>query len=179
MNSSVLTSNIIEVAVAKMFDYRAKLIVPNVSFGFNLNYEVDMVVVSGAGYAYQVEIKISAADFRKDIRKSKFRLRSDIKFDWRHTTKVFREFYYAMPYSLYETIKSEIDISFGVIVIRELPNGRIVATKERRSKINDNAYPISNDQYSKLDHLGCMRIWNLKSIIIEKNKGYARTRKGL
>ena len=54
-----LTAQDIERLVAAHFDHRANLIVPNVSWGWGLAYEADMVVVRPSGYAMEIEIKQS------------------------------------------------------------------------------------------------------------------------
>jgi len=60
----------VELAVANYFGIRQHLIVPNVMWGFTgLNYEADLVIVTKAGYAKEVEIKVSRADLIKDKEK--------------------------------------------------------------------------------------------------------------
>jgi hypothetical protein len=58
----------IEIAVARYFHPRVNLVVPNVSWGMGL-HECDLLVITRAGYAYEVEIKISKSDLKKDREK--------------------------------------------------------------------------------------------------------------
>jgi hypothetical protein len=64
-----VTAQDIEIAVAEHFNSRQNLIVPNVHWGWMLQYEADMVILRQSGYAVEVEIKVSAADIKRDLRK--------------------------------------------------------------------------------------------------------------
>jgi len=68
-----LKTSDIEFAVAKYFNFRKNLIVPNVSWGFNI-HECDLLIVRKSGYAIEVEIKISKSDFKADFKKIHKRL---------------------------------------------------------------------------------------------------------
>lgn len=65
-----LTARHIEIAVAKHFGYRVNLIVPNVSWGWGLRHEADMLVLRPSGLCDEVEIKTTASDIRADLKKS-------------------------------------------------------------------------------------------------------------
>ena len=45
------------------FNYRANLIVPNISWGLGL-HECDLLVLTSSGYATEIEIKVSKADLK-------------------------------------------------------------------------------------------------------------------
>ena len=45
-----------EIAIARSWNYRRHLIVPNVSWGFGV-HECDLLVISPSGYATEIEIK--------------------------------------------------------------------------------------------------------------------------
>lgn len=107
-----ITVSEIEVAIARRFDVRQHIIVPNVSWGF-LTYEADMLIISKAGYVTEVEIKISKSDFLADFKKRKHN----------HNSMLIKEFYYAMPLSLYEKCKDIIPETVGVIVVLSYDNG--------------------------------------------------------
>lgn len=64
-----MTSQDIELAVARHFGYRQNLIVPNVSWGWNLRHEADLIVLRPSGIIDEVEIKVTAADIRRDLNK--------------------------------------------------------------------------------------------------------------
>ena len=63
-----LKTDEMEVALAEYFDSRANLIVPNVYHSF-FKHELDLLVLTKSGYAYEIEIKITAADLKKDVKK--------------------------------------------------------------------------------------------------------------
>ena len=56
-----------------VFPCRTHIIVPNVSWGWNLNYEADLVVISKAHICSEIEIKITKADFDQDKNKAKWK----------------------------------------------------------------------------------------------------------
>jgi hypothetical protein len=51
----------VELAVARFFNYRINLIVPNIYWGFGLNYEADLLIISPAAFATEIEIKVITA----------------------------------------------------------------------------------------------------------------------
>ena len=67
-----INSSDIEFAVARMFCWRQNIIVPNVWWGMGFNYELDLMVISGSGWATEIEIKISVSDIRADLRKRRW-----------------------------------------------------------------------------------------------------------
>src|SRR5690606_3456699 len=94
----------VEMAVVNYFGSRQHLIVPNVSWGFGLNYEADLVVVTKAGYAKEIEIKVSRADLLKDKEKKH-----------NHDCSKFKELYFAIPERLLKD-KEHIPERAGIIV---------------------------------------------------------------
>ena len=113
----------IEIAVSKYFNFRSNLIVPNISWGFNI-HECDLFVVRKSGMAIEIEIKIIKSDFLKDLQK------------WhQHKDNRIREFYYAMPESLYEKIKDLITEHAGIIICKKI-NNNVKCWIEKKAKIN-------------------------------------------
>lgn len=64
-----LNARDIEIAIAKMFNYRMNVIVPNVSWGLGLRCECDLLIVSQRRYATEIEIKVSKSDIKADKKK--------------------------------------------------------------------------------------------------------------
>ena len=62
----------IEYHVSNYFDVLRNICVPNVSHGFNGLWESDLLIVTKARYLYEVEIKTSVADLRKDLKKNRW-----------------------------------------------------------------------------------------------------------
>jgi len=138
----------IEIAVAKHWNYRQNLIVPNVSWGWGMRYEADMIVCHKSGYCEEVEIKVTAQDISADLRKKH-----------RHDDPRVKRLWFAVP----EEIKDhpDIPIEAGILsVVRA--GGRLVAKAYRVAKIRQKARPATDKERLKLAELGCMRIWSLK-----------------
>jgi len=152
----------LEILAAKHFGFRQNLIVPNVSFGFDLSYEADLIVVRPSRRAIEIEIKVSIYDLRADLKKKKFQYPSR-----------FHQFYYLIPQEM-EKYKDEIlniiNPNAGLMIskskIRMHDNGYASNFKFieiiRPAKINKNARKISDKEYLKLCELAAMRIWTLK-----------------
>jgi len=83
-----MTSTDIELELANYFNPRSNLIIPNVSWGFNI-HECDLLVVSPAGYITEVEIKISKSDIRADLKKRH-----------KHFDTRIKRLFFAIPYNL-------------------------------------------------------------------------------
>ena len=161
----------IELALAKYYNVRTNIIVPNVSWGLSGMHECDILVVSGSGYATEIEIKISKADFLKDFEKSHGHV------DRKNRIKTF---YYAMPKELYIKVKDLIPENAGVIVCERhlrnyserFPKNHSVYAKVEKTAVNiKNAKKLTDEEILKVAKLGCMRIFTLKAKILTlKNK---------
>lgn len=136
-----------EIALASFFDYRANLIVPNVSWGL-INHECDLLILTNCGYATEIEIKISRSD-----------LKADKKKNHGHESYKIKRLYFA--------ISDNIDTNFA---LNEIPSrsGLIVVSEDKPIKIikeaviNKTAKKFSEADRYQLARLGAMRIWRLK-----------------
>ena len=153
----------IEVAVANLFGYRQHLIVPNVSWGWDLRHEADLIIVNPSNKVTEVEIKISIADLKADFKKQNG-----------HGSKKIGRLYYAFPVDMLEKALPLIPINCGIITVKtidpEYDNGvpRFRADFYRIIKYDKNIAPITDMQRIKLGDLGCMRIWSLKDSLYKK-----------
>lgn len=142
----------VECAVAEYFNPRINLIVPNISWGF-LFYEVDVLVVTPAGYCYEVEIKISKADIKADLKKSH-----------KHNSDRIKKLYFAIP----DDLKDCIDLipeRAGILEISSNGSSKKQCRCIREPVDNKDAKKVSEEQRYKVARLGSMRIWNLKNKI--------------
>lgn len=139
------TEDIMQYHIAKHFNPRLNLIVPNVSWGMNINYEIDLLIVSQSNYCTEVEIKVSASDIKKDLSKHQA-----------HSASFVKLFYYAVP----EKLKDDKNLpeDCGLIIVNEKGRCEVV----RAPRLNKKAGKISDIQCSKLQRLCCMRVWSLK-----------------
>ena len=143
----------IEIAVARHFNYRTNLVVPNVSWGLGLRYEADLVVVRPSGWALEVEIKCTASDIKADLKKKKWR-----RGMW--PSKLFREMWFAVPQELAE--HPDIPAHVGLLAVNAGDSWPKVI---RRSQIHTNAERLSGEQIQKLKDLLGMRVWTLKEAL--------------
>lgn len=144
------TAKEIEVAVAKHFGIRRNIIVPNVSWGF-LTHEVDLLVVTGSGWAWEVEIEVSRQDLIRDQKKRHQHISQSIKRLW-----------FAIPERLLR-YSQDVPAKAGILVVRE--DG--VVAEWRTGQANAYAHKLTGEDRLKILRLGVMRIWALKEKILK------------
>lgn len=81
---------------------RNTIVCPNISHGFFRRHEADLVCVSKAGWLTEVEIKVSASDWKNDSKKSKWGIKLDATDEEveNNFDKRVRRFVYAAPLTL-------------------------------------------------------------------------------
>lgn len=98
-------------------------------------YEADFLYITKGNYLYEVEIKVSIADFRKDQKKAAYHDHPDIK-----------GFYYCIPQELYSKHRDEIKS-----VCKERGAGLIVdgypITTVLKPKVRKDVKPLSDNGY--------------------------------
>jgi len=152
----------IEIAVAKLFDSRRNLIVPNVSWGLGI-HECDLLIVTKNNYAYEVEIKISKADILQDRKKTHA-----------HNSKKIKFLYFAIPKHLLSCIDL-IPERAGIIIADRDKYDTCFASflPNRTVKANPDARPLTDQERLKVAELGCMRIFDLKRANVNLYNQYA------
>lgn len=126
------------------------LSVPNVSWGFLKGYEADLLVVNKNYYVYEVEVKVSAADFRADMKKMKWRVN--------RSNDLIKRFYYAMPETLWEKVKDEPRVAgSGVITVNSRGKTKIIID----AVDNKQAKALSEKDALRLARLASMRYWKV------------------
>ncbi|HZW02799.1 MAG TPA: hypothetical protein VFF68_02635 [Anaerolineaceae bacterium] len=150
-----ITAQDIELALKGFFDYRRNFLVPNVYGGFRyLNYEIDVLVVTSSRYAYDIEIKVSPGDLRRDAKKDK----------WRYCRQqhYFRKSYFAFPEAMlkYQDLVPE---HAGIITVTY--NERrfwFEAHEVRKPMVDGLAKKVTDTEYMQLGRLAMLRMWDLK-----------------
>jgi hypothetical protein len=142
----------IEIAVANYFGVRANLIVPNVSWGLWI-HECDLLVVTKAGYCYEVEIKTNRSDLKADMRKQH-----------RHESKRIRRLYFAIPTELLDSIEF-IPTRAGILEVSVRTKGAYPSCKCIRDSEILPAQKLSDAERFQVARLGTMRIFPLKEIM--------------
>lgn len=148
-----MKANFIELKVAKYFNPVINLIVPNVYWSMFL-YELDLLILTKSGYAYEVEIKVSKQDLNNDLNKKH-----------QHSSKKIKYLYFAIPEKL---LKHEhlIPEKAGILVIKKNRNDKYYCSLYRKPTMLNN-YKFTNDERYQIARLGTIRIWNLKKKILK------------
>lgn len=145
------TSNEIELAVTRYFGVQRHTIVPNVSWGM-FPYELDMCVLNHRSrYAYEVEIKISRSDLRRDQKKGHHHDRNG---------NAIKGLWFAMPKKMFGC-EDLVPETAGIMYIDE--QGKVLIS--RKPKSNPVAIRWTFEQCYFLARLGTMRMWTLKRIL--------------
>jgi hypothetical protein len=150
-----ITAAEIELALAGFFDWRRNFIIPNVSNGFrHINYEIDVMVVTQSLYAYDIEIKVSAADLKRDQDKDK----------WRYCLEqhYFRKSYFAMPEAMSQH-QDLVPAHAGIILVAYNERRYWYDAKVVREPVVDTlAKKVREDELTQLGRLTMLRMWDLK-----------------
>lgn len=153
-----MTARDIEIAVASYFDYRQNLIVPNISWGL-LDHEADLLMLSKAGYATEIEIKISKSDLLKDEKKRHH-----------HESEMVKAFWFAVPSILKDFALSHIPDEAGLLEIWERKAGDHIqrrARKIRDPKLRSHSRKFTNAEREQMARLAAMRYWDRRADPIE------------
>ena len=115
-----------EIALMQHFGIRKNLIVPNVTDMSGLvSFETDILVLTKSGYATAIEIKVSKADLKNDLKKSHIK---HLGTSWRSyqskTAKQYyyqslKHFFYAVPEHLAEYAKEQIPDFCGLLIAKQ------------------------------------------------------------
>ena len=151
----------IEVAVANLFDIRKNIIVPNVSWGFNI-HECDLFIVRNTGYCVEIEIKRSKADLKNDFDKVHHHIDKENRI---------KEFYFAIPDYLYDSCKDLIGDNGLILVSKWTSNKKtyVRAVYHTKAKPIKNARKLTDIEILKILKLGVMRVWKLKEKLNKNN----------
>jgi hypothetical protein len=162
-----MTSADIELALTSYqgspFHRRRWFVVPNVSWGWGLGYEADLICVNPGGHAVEVEIKVSRSDLRADAKKNKWAA-------WRPGNTegaVFRrgtldhriwKFYYAVPQQLVADCLALEGGWPGAGILAVAADHTV--TMVRRPMPITATRLVTPDELVKLGHLAAMRYWD-------------------
>lgn len=144
----------IEVAVARLLNWRLYTIVPNVSWGLGLSHECDMLALDAEGRFTEIEIKVTASDLKRDFLKPHG-----------HCGKYISRLVYAMPETLCEKYADIVPRRCGIISVttangkHENPIPKAAWWRQARHAQMEKPPPKT---VAKFMALGCMRIWTLK-----------------
>lgn len=158
-----ITAAEIELALTRYFDAKRNFLIPNVKWGFRqLSYEIDVMVVTGSLYAYDIEIKISPADLKRDREKWKWNFCKDQHY--------FRKSYFAIPEGMLK-YQDLIPDHAGVLAVSvSAGNGWFSVREVRAPKPDMLAKKITEKEYANLGRLCMLRMWALRQRNSELSK---------
>lgn len=152
------------------FPPRRFLAVENVSWGL-LPWEADLLIMPASAYLYEVEIKVSVADLRRDQHKRKHALieqdrERPLGSGYGHNSFI-RKFWYAAPQEVWDKAEPwPIPAHAGVFAVYAdtgMDKVRRWYVKElRKPKTNAAAKPLTIDDQYQLARLGVLRYWDRK-----------------
>lgn len=148
----------VEIALMRKLKFKQKIIVPNISYGIANLHDCDLLVLSKAGYATEIEIKVSKADLLNDKNKSHGHYHNHIK-----------NFYFAVPEKLKKVAFETISKRAGLYVVYKR-NRYFSVQLEKKCVPNKKAHKWTKKERHKLACLGTMRIFSLKKRIQRAEK---------
>jgi hypothetical protein len=154
-----MTSGDIELALVKhMFPPRRYMVIPNASWGLHLLYEADLFVIGATGCPYEIEIKVSVSDFKRDFKKNKYRTMGFLD--------QCRGFYFAYPESIHDKVIGLVPDYAGAIAISErryewTQAVDLVPMIKKKAKMR-NVRKLRDDERIQIGRLMQMRYWELR-----------------
>jgi len=149
------TTEEIEIAVANHFGWSKKLIVPNVSWGMGI-HECDLLISTPSWFLWEIEIKISLSDLKKDLEKRHG-----------HNSNKIKYLYFAIPVKLKPHIH-HIPKRAGILIVGN--TGHIF--HEREPIRNKNARKLTSGEINQLMRLAVMRLWPLKETLLKSRNSW-------
>lgn len=136
------------------FNFQTNLIVPNVYWGWKLNYEADLIVITSSRYVHEIEIKLTKQDLKNDFNKKIY-----------HEDRLNRISYlwYAGPIDMLQEFIDKCPENAGIITVEyksEINEWKVKV--HRNPKANNKSKKITSYYYSKLARLGTIKYWNKK-----------------
>lgn len=149
--------------MAKEFNYRQNIVVPNVSWGLGL-HECDLLVLRQSGFAVEIEIKRSLADLKAESKKNHI-----------HVSNKVRELWFAVPHDIYDRAAELVPERAGILtferrdfIFSDAPlKKQLFIRRKRGAKINKQARPFTDKERQKLLQLAHMRIWTMKRQLVK------------
>lgn len=155
----------IELAVARHFGTRNKICVPNISHGFTpCGWEMDLAILTGSGYLYEVEIKTSVADLRRDRHKKRWTRPNELA----RFNEVVSQYFIAVPIELVARIGDDLPEFAGLLSCRlEKKNpyyypGQFyrVHVDQVRPSAKKRGRALTEGERYQLARLGVFRYWS-------------------
>lgn len=172
-------SAIIAQAVVELLDPRRYLIVPNVYWGLNLNWEADLIVMDPSKRITEIEIKISKQDLIKDFtsKGNKHSIRSKgIKSGVSNTggPVMITRMVFAVPEELLETALTHVPKQYGIIVVKRTPSNTdnvfdiVCASWHRQTRHPRDAPGVGANIESMLTRNLSIKYWSIRGKMLRQ-----------
>lgn len=135
----------IMLALARYFDWSSQRMMSQMYIDGGI---ADLVFVSRAGYATEIEIKISVADWNADLKKMK----------WKRDRPHVARFFYAIPETLESSIPAWLPDYAGVLIVRKSGSG-YDRVDERKAAVRRKALKMSDFDQAKMHESAYYRFW--------------------
>lgn len=182
-----MTTLEVEIVLMEHFKFNQKDIVCGLTGTIRglVRFETDMLVLSKSGFAVAVEIKVSKADLKRDLKKPHIQS-IDPRLDYNDysTSKTMylgsspkqwfpkiKHFYYAVPEKLEEAALEQIPEVCGLIVVKDsyvhlnVRRPALASVVRKPKRITD--YKWTDEERMNLLRLGTMRQYNLKKKLLK------------
>lgn len=140
-----------------------------------VGWEADLLLLFPSGWVWEVEIKVSVADFRREFRTKAAKHKSLELGTWeqdigrnrpylvKRRNKHVQRFYFAMPKAVYDKVEAEIPAYAGVIVVDPAfvdAWGRLRGKMVRKGKALPGAEKTGDAFRIELLRLAHARLWS-------------------
>jgi hypothetical protein len=133
--------------LALKFDWARNIVFPNV---YMCGGEIDLAVITPAGYLWEFEIKLTLADWKADANKSK----------WSHPSrKYISRFYYAVPEGMAEKVPDFVPESTGLIELYYNRRRGDWLTNEVRKATGKRGEKVPDISIKKIKEKAYFRYW--------------------
>jgi len=141
--------------VGSLFYCRRYVVIPNLSWGF-LNHEADLIALSTSKILHEIEIKVSVADMKAELKKKHI-----------HGDQRVSALWYAVQSEIAEQVKPMLPDRAGLVAVSVRYSsdwGRNVFVTKilKRPRLKNPTYKISAKEEYQLLRLGVMRMWSTR-----------------
>ncbi|UAY56242.1 hypothetical protein [Arachidicoccus terrestris] len=153
----MLTTREVELKIARHGKYLQNIVIPRVQGSYKyLGFETDMLSITKSGYATGYEIKVSAGDLRRDLKKPHLMaVITDQQSGLNQYYKRLKYFYYVVPKKLLPLAESIVPGCFGLLYVNE--DNRICCHRWPERLFN---FKWDQSMILHMAHLGCMKLYH-------------------